>query len=165
MSERDRLCWGVRAVRCALGLGAASLVVWATASVASVGSPRVSDQVLSSLASRDEASGAILDRLPPSFEERLFELPEHSDLRVDESAGVVGFAMEGGRDDALALIADLMGASGWACFDAGVPGAASFVRESEVAFVSCVDVGDATTVVVQAPFLSSVTSPGVEGEG
>ncbi len=89
--------------------------------------------------------------LPQAFEEEVGTLEEYSEVRVDDRGGIVGFTVDRGSDETSTSIASELEEKGWTAM-AGEAGCTSFVKSEgsyRWLFVSCVPVGNATSVVMQ----------------
>lgn len=105
-------------------------------------------------ATRDDGRAAAGEEVPAGFEEEVLSLEGRSEVMAAAGGTVVGF-LEGGPADAVFdAIEEDLAARGWAEVESGVAGCASFVKEGgrfTWVFVSCVAVGDTTSVVIQCP--------------
>lgn len=125
-------------------LRASILIVVAVVAVCAI------DGVLS--CSRTAAPIAGGSAVPSWFEDELFSVQGYSDVRVALDGAVVGFSTTLEPSEEFAAIESLMEQKGWRLMESGVLGSGSFLKEKGActwAWVSCVDVAGATSVVVQ----------------
>ena len=103
----------------------------------------------------DEAAGhAVLEEaaLPPGFESEVIAAVDQQDVRFDEQGRIVGFCVAGIVEEVFFSLADELTGKGWICVESGSASCGSFAKGAGAyrwAFVSCVQVGDSTSVVVQ----------------
>lgn len=100
----------------------------------------------------EAASGESDADVPAWFSEELFSLQGYSDVRMSARAEVVGFTMQEQPVGAFARLAELMEQKGWVFLKSGVAGSGSFLKDSgscRWAWISCFDMSDTTSVVVQ----------------
>lgn len=87
---------------------------------------------------------------PEGFEDEALRLEGRLDVRVDERNGVLGFSCSGKVAETLDALEEELSAKGW--MRSGDEGSGSFVKGSgryRWMFVSCVGVGETTSVVVR----------------
>lgn len=92
--------------------------------------------------------------VPLGFEEEVLTLEGRSEVMAAADGTVVGFVEDGASSEVFGDIESELGERGWAKVDSGVEGFASFFKSGGKftwAFVSCVPVGGATSVVIQCP--------------
>lgn len=92
------------------------------------------------------------DALPEGFEDEAFRLRAKEEVRVDEKSGLVGFSCDGGVDVVFESVEKELLARGWTGVDSESKGWGSFVKSEgryRWMFVTCVDVGGSTSVVVR----------------
>lgn len=90
---------------------------------------------------------------PEAFEEEVLSLAGLSEVRVDPRSSVVGFTAVGSAERAFEHAARELEVRGWTSIDSGSTTCGSFVKGEgryRWAFVSCVQVGSTTSVVVQS---------------
>lgn len=107
----------------------------------------------------DGASGVSLageavgrEAVPPWFEQELFSLDGVGDIRVSGAGDVVGFVVSSDGEEPLNRFRSALQQDGWVESRTGVEGCSVFVKEEGAcrwAMVSCVPVGNATSVVVR----------------
>ncbi len=93
-----------------------------------------------------------VEELPTWFEEELFSPSGAQEALMDTSSSVMGFSLLQDASEVWALICDDMAERGWICVESGMENSASFIREEgwpAWVMVTCVQVGDACSVVVQ----------------
>lgn len=94
-------------------------------------------------------------KLPSGFEEELLSLSNKEELRthiLKEGGGLVGFSVSTTAENTMTVIVEEMIKKGWSATDSKWGEATSFFKENgryQWAFVSCVQTGDTTSVVVQ----------------
>lgn len=89
---------------------------------------------------------------PEGFEDEALRLEGRLDVRVDERNGVLGFSCSGKVAETLDALEEELSAKGWSGMRSGDEGSGSFVKGSgryRWMFVSCVGVGETTSVVVR----------------
>lgn len=94
----------------------------------------------------------VVEALPGWFEAELFAADGASELYATADGLIVGLVFPDDADERYALICDEMAQAGWLRVESGMDGCASFARAEGAPFwavVNCVDVGDASSVVVQ----------------
>ena len=97
-----------------------------------------------------EATG--LEAVPSWFARELFSLDGARSIRVSAAGDVVGFVVSSDEETSMARFREVLCQGGWTESETGIEGCSVFVkREGECrwAMVSCVPVGDATSVVVR----------------
>ena len=90
--------------------------------------------------------------LPPGFADEVAQTAGWDEVRVDERGRIVGFCVFGTADAAFARLADGLVGNGWSRIESGSATCGSFSKSDGIyrwIFVSCVQVGDSTSVVVQ----------------
>ncbi len=93
-----------------------------------------------------------VEALPAWFEEELFSVDDAMELYASEGGRLVGVTLPKSATESFFLISASMQEGEWVVVESGMEGVASFMRDGAVpgwALVSCVDVGGATSVVVQ----------------
>ncbi len=96
----------------------------------------------------ERAGGAAV---PPDFEEEVVSLSSYADVRVDVGGQVVGFLSDERPEVEFALLSSALEDRGWVSVSSGSGSGGSFVKENGTyiwAFISCVGVGEGTSVVV-----------------
>ena len=91
------------------------------------------------------------EQLPEGFQEEVLSLEGRKDVRVGAGGQVVGFVERADPQEAFAALSAELEAGGWAAIDSGRDDCGSFVKGGgrfAWVFVSCVRVGEATSVVV-----------------
>ena len=107
------------------------------------------------LASLDSSDGAD-DEVPESFQEEVLSTAGREDLRCDASAGIVGFSEEGSAEEVFAQLSEELAEKGWTGVESGLDAAGTFVKgdgDHRWLYLSCVQVGDSTSVVAQVESL------------
>lgn len=107
------------------------------------------------LASLDSSDGAD-DEVPESFQEEVLSTAGREDLRCDASAGIVGFSEEGSAEEVFAQLSAELAEKGWTGVESGLDAAGTFVKgdgDHRWLYLSCVQVGDSTSVVAQVESL------------
>ena len=97
-----------------------------------------------------EATGP--EAVPSWFVRELFSLDEARSIRVSATGDVVGFVVSSDEKTSMACFREALCQGGWTESETGIEGCSVFMkREGECrwAMVSCVPVGDATSVVVR----------------
>lgn len=100
----------------------------------------------------DEEGAPGRARAPDGFEDEVLSLHGKEDTRVDERARVVGFTMAGVSEEMFQAVSCELEALGWIRVESGLPNCGTFVKEEgsyRWLFVSCVQAGESTSVVVQ----------------
>lgn len=156
--RRRALPWGRRVRSCAVLFAVAALSLALACAIPAVEGSLALGGVLSRSVASGGAGPDALPSLPAGFAETLFELPEHSDLRVDEEAGVVGYSTDQSCGQAFSAVDGLLCSNGWERVGSGIANAAGYSKDGMFVFVSCVGVGKGSSVVVQAPYLASAGS-------
>ena len=90
--------------------------------------------------------------VPEEFSREIGFLPGASDIRVDATGSVVGYAVAGDAGEALDGLVAHMEARGWTAVSLGGVDGATFVKEGGSctwALATCTQVDDATSVVVR----------------
>lgn len=90
---------------------------------------------------------------PARFEEEVLSLEGVSEMRVDPRSAIVGFTSAKAADHVFKDASDELEARGWTFVDSGSNTCGTFVKEAGTyrwVFVSCVQVGSSTSVVVQS---------------
>lgn len=90
------------------------------------------------------------------FEEEVVPLGGRADVRVGAGGSVVGFSGQADAEREFAMLADELGRRGWTPVDSGRDDCGSFVKKDGKftwLFVSCVQAGEATSVVVHCPMV------------
>ena len=103
---------------------------------------------------RGDGRASAGEEVPAGFEEEVLSLEGRSEVMAAAGGTVVGFLEDGPADAVFDAIEEDLAARGWAEVESGVAGCASFVKEGgrfTWVFVSCVAVGDTTSVVIQCP--------------
>ena len=105
--------------------------------------------------SRDTAStGPAQAELPEGFESEVLDLTRVEGLRVAAGGTVIGFSLRGDAPEAFAQLSVQLQARGWLAVESGRPDCGSFVKGEGTytwLFVSCSQVGDGVSVVLQCP--------------
>ena len=146
-----RACWIVG------GLFAAAALAGV---VGQLGRPSVFEEVaLAAVESPSGIAGEFGSRaapdapaLPLGFADEVLAVAGRDEARVDEQARVVGFSVAGADEDAFLSLADELEGNGWMRIESGSATCGSFSKSGgsyRWAFVSCVQVGEWTSVVVQ----------------
>ena len=92
--------------------------------------------------------------LPVGFESEVLDLSHAEGLRVAAGGTVVGFSLQGDAPEAFAQLSVQLQARGWLAVESGRPDCGSFVKGDGTytwLFVSCSQVGDGVSVVLQCP--------------
>lgn len=90
--------------------------------------------------------------IPEGFAEEVIPLEGYTDVRVGAAGAVVGFTTAAAPQEAFEAISQTMIARGWTVVSSGSNAVGSFVKAAGFrtwACVTCVQVGDSTSVVVQ----------------
>ncbi len=90
--------------------------------------------------------------VPESFVQECFDLNDVSDLVVDAQESLIGFTTKNDAKDELERILEKMEGKGWVAAKSGVDMQATFVKdvgEIRWAYISCIEVGGETCVIVQ----------------
>lgn len=100
----------------------------------------------------DASAGSQASLLPDGFADEVLALEGFDDVRVGAGGSVVGFSLSEGPSEALAFLQRTLTDRGWRAVPAGNATSATFMKEQgrfTWLFVSCIGVGDTTSVVVQ----------------
>lgn len=93
-------------------------------------------------------------QLPEGFETEVLDLSQAEGLRVAAEGTVVGFLLQGDASKAFSQMSEQLTSRGWSSVASGRPNCGSFVKSGgdyTWLFVSCTQVGDAVSAVVQCP--------------
>lgn len=107
---------------------------------------------LTSLLSALEDAVSSGDEVPESFQEEILSLDGFTELRCDLDSGVVGFTAQGEAEEVFEEIEAVLEEGGWTFVESGLEACGTFVKvegDYQWLFVSCVQVGSSTSVVVQ----------------
>lgn len=91
------------------------------------------------------------ETVPPDFEEEVLPLFSYADVRVAAGGQVVGFLSDERPEVEFSLLSSTLQDRGWVSVSSGSELGGSFVKEGGTyiwAFVSCVGIGEGTSVVV-----------------
>lgn len=139
-----RACWVVG------GLLAMTVLTWA---LGCVGRPGVLGEAASAVAGEATARGAPdAPALPLGFADEVVAVAGRDEVRADERGRVVGFCVSSAAEGVFSSLADELAGKGWARIESGSATCGSFSKNGGAyrwAFVTCVQVGDSTSVVVQ----------------
>ena len=100
------------------------------------------------------STGPAQAELPEGFESEVLDLAQVEGLRVAAGGTVVGFSLQGDASEAFAQLSTQLQANGWSAVESGRPDCGSFVKGEGTytwLFVSCTQVGDGVSVVLQCP--------------
>ena len=139
-------------VVCALCVGACALDGPVSALGDVAGAASWAQQAARTQGAQQAAQAEGGESLPQWFDEELFSLDGCDAVRVAADGAVVGFETDVEAVQALDGIAARLADKGWTRVDSGVEGNAAFVKGGGTcrwAWVSCIGVGGATSVVVQ----------------
>ena len=110
----------------------------------------LADGQLAGVSLAGEATG--LEAVPQWFAQELFPLDGMRDIRVSAGGGVVGFVVSSDEEAALDRFRAKLQQGGWVESGTGVEGCSVFMKGGGTcrwAMISCIPVGDATSVVVR----------------
>ncbi len=97
-----------------------------------------------------EATGP--EAVPSWFAQELFPLDGARDVRVSAEGSVVGFVVPSGEESSMARFREELQQVGWTEAETGIEGCSVFVKGEGTcrwAMISCIPVGDATSVVAR----------------
>ena len=89
---------------------------------------------------------------PPSFSAEALDVSGVQGVRFDRASRTVGFLRDEGAQDAFAACRAELEGKGWRCAESGMPSMATFAKPDGTyrwLALSCVQVGDKASVVVQ----------------
>ena len=115
-----------------------------------------SDEAATGLLDVFGADAADVDEVPESFQEEVLSTAGREELRCDASVGVVGFAEAGEAAEVFARLSAELEEKGWTAVESGLDSAGTFVKEDgehRWLYLSCVQVGESTSVVAQVESL------------
>lgn len=154
-----RLATQGKRLRCALAALAAALALALSVDVVlDLGEPGVASEVgraaLADMVSGGSASAESETPVeaPDRFEDEVVSLVGRGDVHVGARGRVVGFCCDKSPEAAFLEVAGILEGRGWTAVESGLAASGSFVKEEGAytwAFVSCVQSGSATSVVVQ----------------
>ena len=107
---------------------------------------------LTSLLAALEDAATSGDEVPESFQEEAFSLEGFTELRCDLDSGVIGFTAQGEAEEVFEEIEAALEEGGWTFVESGLEACGTFAKTSgdyQWLFVSCAQVGDSTSVVMQ----------------
>lgn len=90
--------------------------------------------------------------VPQTFEDEVLSLAGYHDVHVGAGERVVGFETDGQPDAVFSILSERLANRGWMPVESGLGTGGTFVKRGGVyvwIFVSCMGVGDGTSVVVQ----------------
>ncbi len=93
-----------------------------------------------------------IDEIPESFTRECLDLSGRRDITVAGDGALVGFIEDGRADEVFDAVASQLDLKGWALLESGSETQATFIKEDGSCrwlYVSCVQVSDKTSVVVQ----------------
>lgn len=92
------------------------------------------------------------EAVPSWFAQELFPLDGAQDVRVSAEGDVVGFVVPSGEEASMARFREELQQVGWTESETGIEGCSVFMKGEGVcrwAMISCIPVGDATSVVAR----------------
>lgn len=90
--------------------------------------------------------------VPQAFEDEVLSLAGYDDVHVGARERVVGFETDGQPDNVFSVLSERLANRGWTPIESGLDTGGTFVKKEGVyvwIFVSCMGMGDETSVVVQ----------------
>ncbi len=96
--------------------------------------------------------GTGLEAVPSWFAQELFPLDGTQDVRVSAEGDVVGFVVPSGEEASMARFREALCQGGWTESETGIEGCSVFMKGEGIcrwAMISCIPVGDATSVVAR----------------